>query len=103
MTFDYWGIEHDADNHAAYSKAMLWSAYFFYGEFALKLLALGVDGYFYDGWNRFDFFLVAASTLEVVLGYLPDTIAPPLGFTRVLRLLRALHARTARNYCAHYA
>lgn len=36
-------------------------------EATLKLLALGLKGYFYYGWNRFDFIVVGISLFDVML------------------------------------
>jgi len=39
----------------------------FIAEAVLKLLGLGLKGYFYYGWNRFDFIVVAISIFDVML------------------------------------
>lgn len=36
-------------------------------EAILKLTALGMRGYFSDGWNRFDFIIVAFAFIELGL------------------------------------
>ena len=54
----------------------------------LKMYALGLQGYFVSLFNRFDFFVVISSIVEVVLLYLQ--LMPPLGMSvlRCVRLLR---------------
>jgi len=39
-------------------------------ECLLKLIGYGIFGYFYSGWNKFDFFVVCASILDIVLDVL---------------------------------
>ena len=39
----------------------------FMAECALKLFGYGFFGYFYSGWNRFDFFVVCASLIDLAL------------------------------------
>ena len=36
-------------------------------ESVLKLAGYGFFGYFYSGWNRFDFFVVGTSILDIML------------------------------------
>lgn len=36
-------------------------------EAIMKLVAYGIKGYFYSGWNKFDFFVVITSILDFVL------------------------------------
>jgi hypothetical protein len=40
----------------------------FFTEMLLKLFAYG-KAYFLSGWNIFDFFVVMASILDIILGY----------------------------------
>jgi hypothetical protein len=35
-------------------------------ECALKLFGYGIQGYFYSGWNRFDFFVVCTSIVDLI-------------------------------------
>lgn len=42
-------------------------SYIFAGEAFLKIIALGFIQYMKDGWNVFDFFIVALSFLEMLL------------------------------------
>lgn len=38
-------------------------------EAFLKLIAYGFRGYFYSSWNQFDFFVVSASIIDIILDY----------------------------------
>ena len=40
-------------------------------EAALKLIAYGKK-YFSNSWNKFDFFVVASSILDILLGFMGD-------------------------------
>ena len=39
-------------------------------EATLKLIALSPKGYFSVGWNKFDFFVVLTSILDIILSQL---------------------------------
>ena len=39
----------------------------FMTECVLKLTGYGIKGYFYSGWNRFDFFVVLTSIVDIIL------------------------------------
>jgi hypothetical protein len=41
----------------------------FISEAFLKIFAYGPRGYFYSNWNRFDFFVVCTSILDIALDY----------------------------------
>lgn len=61
-------------------------------EAAIKLLGVGVKGYFANNWNKFDLFVVISSVLDLVLSYFV-TISTKLlrlgpQMLRVIRLLR---------------
>ena len=43
-----------------------WFSIIFITEMTLKLLAFG-KAYFFSGWNIFDFFVVMASILDIIL------------------------------------
>jgi len=69
----------------------------FIAECALKLLGYGIFGYFYSGWNRFDFFVICTSLLDIILDQLGSNtisflkVGPQLGrIFRVLRVSRLL-------------
>ena len=61
-------------------------------EMVLKLLALGFKGYWFNGWNRFDAFVVLASIVDLLMDALGQDfisflrVGPQLA--RVLRVLR---------------
>ena len=78
---------------------------FFVAELAAKVAALRWDGYWADGWNRFDFLLVSGAMLETAIDAyvaLVALLAPSnhvhfllfrtLRFLRLLRLLRSVRA-----------
>ena len=70
--------------------------YFFTSVFILemlfKLTALGFKGYWINGWNKFDFFVVMASIIDIILGIVTSggssflRVGPQLA--RVVRVLR---------------
>ena len=41
----------------------------FIKEAIFKLIAYGPRGYFYEGWNQFDFFVVLASLLDIFMTF----------------------------------
>ena len=91
MACDYWGIENHEGHLHAYNSAMDLFSLVYYVECILKLIGLAPDGYFGDGWNRFDFTLVCTSLVdqfatELLARYLP---LPPM-LLRVLRVFRVL-------------
>ena len=57
-------------------------------EGLLKMYSFGLTAYFISLFNRFDFFVVISSIVEVILLYLE--LMPPLGMSvlRCVRLLR---------------
>lgn len=60
-------------------------------EACLKLVANGLYGYFYVGWNKFDFFVVVASIIDILMSiFLGNKVAFLKSFQiiRVLRVLR---------------
>ncbi|CAH1784487.1 unnamed protein product [Owenia fusiformis] len=64
-------------------------------EMLLKMYSLGFQGYFVSLFNRFDFFVVICSILEVVLKY--TKVMPPLGVS-VLRCARLLRIFKVTRY-----
>ena len=36
-------------------------------EAVLKIIGLGLSGYWFSGWNRFDFFVVLTSILDLLM------------------------------------
>ena len=64
---------------------------FFAMEMTIKIIAMGMRGsvgYFGDGWNRLDAFIVLAGLLE----YIPQTKDLSLTAIRTIRVLRPLRA-----------
>ena len=57
-------------------------------EMLFKMYALGLSFYFIPLFNRFDFFVVLSSLLEMILTF--HEVMPPLGLSvlRCVRLLR---------------
>jgi len=47
--------------------------YVFIVEALIKIIGLGPYSYFHNGWNRFDFFVVVLSILDLVLTYSPTS------------------------------
>ena len=60
-------------------------------EATLKLIAFGAS-YFENGWNKFDFFVVTASILDITLDIIGSSAFAGLAFmpslARVFRVLR---------------
>ena len=59
-------------------------------ECMLKLTAYGLSGYFYYGWNKFDFFVVVASLLDIVIANIDGIDAAFLKSFQIIRVLRVL-------------
>lgn len=59
-------------------------------ECILKLLANGFYGYFYVGWNKFDFFVVAASIIDLLMSNLIGSRVSFLKSFQIIRVLRVL-------------
>jgi len=64
-------------------------------EMLLKMYALGFQGYFVSLFNRFDFFVVLSSLLEMILTF--HSVMPPLGLS-VLRCVRLLRTFKVTRY-----
>jgi len=64
-------------------------------EMFLKMYALGFQGYFVSLFNRFDFFVVLSSLLELILTN--ENVMPPLGLS-VLRCVRLLRTFKVTRY-----
>jgi hypothetical protein len=80
-----------------YERNLILANYFFTViftiEFLLKLIAYGFLGYFHQGWNRFDFLVVAASILDIVmenLSMITPTFLKSFQIIRILRVFRVL-------------
>lgn len=79
---------------AAYNSALdminLIFTAIFICECALKLTSFGLSGYFYYGWNQFDFFVVAASIVDLTISYTTSAKSSFLKSFQILRVLRVL-------------
>ena len=64
---------------------------FFILEFLIKIIGLGVYRYFHKGWNKFDFFLVITSTIDLIvsnIGEISNLFLKSFQIIKVLRVLR---------------
>ena len=59
-------------------------------ECILKLYALGVKGYFYFNWNKFDFFVVFSSIVDITVSYSTSADSSFLKSFQIIRVLRVL-------------
>ena len=59
-------------------------------ECILKLLGLGFAAYFHSGWNRFDFFVVFASIVDLAVANVEGFDASFLKSFQIIRVLRVL-------------
>jgi hypothetical protein len=59
-------------------------------ESILKLLGLGSIKYFYETWNKFDFFVVVTSIIDLLVTRLTNANASFLKSFQILRVLRIL-------------
>jgi hypothetical protein len=60
-------------------------------EAGIKLIGLGIKGYFYFAWNIFDFFVVCSSIVDIIISNVTSsntTFLKSFQIIRVLRLLR---------------
>jgi len=62
----------------------------FISECILKLCANGIRGYFYYGWNQFDFFVVASSVVDIIVSNTTGTNSAFLKSFQIIRVLRVL-------------
>ena len=62
----------------------------FIAECILKFIAYGIRGYFYFGWNQFDFFVVIASLIDIVVANIDGIDATFLKSFQIIRVLRVL-------------
>ena len=80
--------------HPTYEKCLTIANYIFTGIFiaecCLKLLAYGPVGYFHGGWNKFDFFVVVASILDLIIANIDGIDAAFLKSFQIIRVLRVL-------------
>ena len=82
------------NNHPNYDKGLTIANYVFTGIFIaeciIKLLAYGLVGYFHTGWNKFDFFVVVASILDIIIANIDGIDAAFLKSFQIIRVLRVL-------------
>jgi hypothetical protein len=80
--------------HPIYDQCLTIANYIFTGIFiaecCIKLLAYGLAGYFHTGWNKFDFFVVAASILDLIIASIDGIDAAFLKSFQIIRVLRVL-------------
>ena len=67
----------------------------FFAECFLKLIGLGPKAYFHVGWNRFDFFVVIASILDIIIGSIDGIDAAFLKSFQIIRVLRVMRITRA--------
>ena len=80
--------------HETYSSALTYANYVFTGIFmaecVFKLFAYGIEAYFSSTWNRFDFFVVMASILDLIIANIDGIDAAFLKSFQIIRVLRVL-------------
>ena len=80
--------------HEKYNQALTIVNYIFTGIFIaeclLKLLAYFPLAYFHSAWNRFDFFVVVASIVDLVVANIDGIDAAFLKSFQIIRVLRVL-------------
>ena len=59
-------------------------------ECIIKISAYGFEGYFHTNWNRFDFFIVIASILDIIFGNIKLVDNQFLQIFQVFRILKVL-------------
>jgi len=83
----------------AYESALAILNYIFTGIFIaeclIKLVGLGPKGYFHSGWNRFDFFVVMASILDIIIANIDGIDAAFLKSFQIIRVLRVMRITRA--------
>jgi hypothetical protein len=62
----------------------------FIAECIIKLLAYGIIPYFHSGWNRFDFFVVISSIVDLAVANIEGFDASFLKSFQIIRVLRVL-------------
>ena len=82
------------NSHPTYEFCLTIANYIFTGIFIveciIKLMAYGLVGYFHTGWNRFDFFVVVASILDLIVANIDGIDASFLKSFQIIRVLRVL-------------
>ena len=67
----------------------------FIAECIIKLIGLGPIAYFHTGWNRFDFFVVIASILDIIIANIDGIDAAFLKSFQIIRVLRVMRITRA--------
>ena len=67
----------------------------FIAECLVKLVGLGPVAYFHTGWNKFDFFVVVASILDIIIANIDGIDAAFLKSFQIIRVLRVLRITRA--------
>ena len=67
----------------------------FIAECIIKLIGLGPVAYFHIGWNRFDFFVVIASILDIIIANIDGIDAAFLKSFQIIRVLRVMRITRA--------
>jgi hypothetical protein len=98
---DYFRIEENELHHAMYEAFTIMFRIMYLFEFLIKIMGLGVQGYFSSGSRRVEFLLLVATGLECTQDA-SDALFPPmllrfLRLVRVLRILRLLGDRRLRR------
>jgi hypothetical protein len=86
MTFD--DIDDTVDN--IFDNINLTFSSIFICECIIKLTAFGLKGYFFHGWNQFDFFVAFASSLDIIVLYTTSLRSSFLRSFQIIRVLRVL-------------
>jgi hypothetical protein len=79
----------NAYNSALDTMNLIFTAIFI-SECIMKLIANGIQGYFYFGWNRFDFFVVASSIVDICITNTTNARSSFLKSFQIIRVLRVL-------------
>ena len=67
----------------------------FIAECIIKLIGLGPVAYFHTGWNKFDFFVVCASILDIIIANIDGIDAAFLKSFQIIRVLRVMRITRA--------
>ena len=65
MALSYEGMSAGYESGLKYANFVF--TFIFIAEASLKILGLGFTGYWFSGWNRFDFFVVLTSILDLLM------------------------------------
>jgi hypothetical protein len=88
MAMSYEGSPEIYNNILDYINLLFTSI--FIVECCIKLTALGPKGYFYFGWNQFDFFVVFSSIVDLVVTNSTSADSSFLKSFQIIRVLRVL-------------